>query len=351
VRIFYGPRHREHAPGVEFDGDRCRVAPCPEIPERAEAILAALQRHRLAELQSPRKVSLGELAAVHDPGMLEFLEGFGREVMGPSGEAAGRSEVLADAFALRGGHFGRRPADRLRQFGFYCFDPQTALGAGTWAAALEAAGCALGGAGALLSAAAGDGRAPVYALCRPPGHHAGPDFFGGYCYLNNAALAAARLAAEGAAAVLDLDYHHGNGTQAIFYSSSRVLFVSLHADPQRAYPYFCGYVEERGDGEGLGFNRNWPLPLRCEQGRYLDTLRRALEDIAKFAPRFLVVSLGTDTCQEDPVGGMGLSVEGFGLAAAAVRSLGLPTLVVQEGGYRTAVIGECVAAFLAGLGE
>jgi acetoin utilization deacetylase AcuC-like enzyme len=203
-------------------------------------------------------------------------------------------------FALRG--LDRRPEDPVRQVGYYCFDPQTPL--------LE-------------------GDRLAYALCRPPGHHAGRDYYGRYCYLNNAALAAQRLLSRGRPAILDLDYHHGNGTQDIFYDSAEVLFVSLHADPNSSYPSFSGYREQRGSGAGLGFN----LKIRA------------------FQPDYLVVSLSVDTVQGDPVGGLQLPVESFPGLGKMIGSLALPSLVVQEGGYSLRLCGACVTGFLAGLSD
>jgi acetoin utilization deacetylase AcuC-like enzyme len=341
MRIVYSDRHLLHAPREEMDGKAGRFRPHAETPERATGILRTLKEQRLGEALPPRRYALEVLTAVHDPGLIDFYQ----RIL-PAWEArTGRpGPVLPDVFALRG--LDRRPEDPVRQAGWYCFDPQTPLLPGTWEAAREAAACAVTGADLLL-----EGDRLAYALCRPPGHHAGRDYYGGYCYLNNAALAARRLLDRGRPAILDIDYHHGNGTQDIFYASGDVLFVSLHADPNCSYPCFSGYREQRGTGAGRGFNLNFPLPADTGEAAYRDVLAEALEQIRAFRPDFLVVSLGVDTVQGDPVGGLRLPVESFPGLGAMIAGLALPVLVVQEGGYSLQLAGACVAGFLAGLAE
>jgi acetoin utilization deacetylase AcuC-like enzyme len=309
------------------------------VPQRALGILESLREKSMGEVLPPRRYSLEELTAVHDPGLIEFYQ----RILPAWQARTGRpGPVLPDVFALRG--LDRRPRDVVRQVGYYCFDPQTPLLEGTWEAACQAAACALTGADLLL-----EGERAAYALCRPPGHHAGRDYYGGYCYLNNAALAARRLLARGRPAVLDIDYHHGNGTQDIFYDSPEVLFASLHADPDTSYPCYSGYREQRGSAEGLGFNHNFPLPPGTNQEAYREILAQALEAIRAFRADFLVVSLGVDTVLEDPVGGLEVPVESFPGLGGMIGSLAVPVLVVQEGGYSLRLAGPCVAGFLAGL--
>ncbi len=339
--ILYSPAHARHAPRFEMDAELGGFRPSPEVPARAEAILRVLRERGLGTAQTPPPAPppLEALYEAHDPGLVRFLstirpiwsERIGRDVA-----------VVPDVFALR--RLARRPADPLRQAGWYCFDPQTPLLEGTWEAALTAAGCALEGAQRLAA-----GERLAYALCRPPGHHAGRDYYGGYCYLNNAAIAAARLRRLGPVAVLDVDYHHGNGTQDIFYGSGEVLYVSLHADPDTAYPCFSGYRDETGEGAGRGANLNFPLPRDTDEAGYLAALEAALEGIGRFRPECLVVSLGVDTARGDPIGGLGLAPESFRRLGARVGALGRPTLVVQEGGYSLDLAGPCAAWFLEGL--
>jgi acetoin utilization deacetylase AcuC-like enzyme len=229
--------------------------------------------------------------------------------------------------------------------GFYAVDPSTPIVEGTWDAALAAARCALGAA-----AAVADGARSAYALCRPPGHHAGPSTYGGYCYLNNAALAAQLLRDRGLrrVAVLDLDAHHGNGTQEIFWERADVLFVSIHGTPETEYPYFLGWADERGAGAGEGFTVNHPLAHDATWTEYAPALDAALEAVAAFAPDALVVSLGVDTFEGDPISPIALRGEHFPLVGRRLASLRAPTVLVQEGGYALAELGELVAGVLGG---
>ena len=195
-----------------------------------------------------------------------------------------------------------------------------------------------------------EGDQSVYALCRPPGHHAAGDLYGGYCYLNHAAIAAKYLSAAGRVAILDVDYHHGNGTQSIFYGTDAVLFVSIHADPDFEYPYFSGHADESGAGAGLGLNVNLPLAIGTDEARYLEALDRALNEVDRFDPALLVVSLGVDACREDPLGKFDLPVAAFETTGRRLARTALPTLLVQEGGYDLRSIGACVQNVLDAFG-
>ena len=187
----------------------------------------------------------------------------------------------------------------------------------------------------------------AYALCRPPGHHAFADMAGGFCYLNNTAIAAQRLLTQSdRVAILDVDLHHGNGTQGIFYRRPDVLTVSLHADPAAFYPFFWGYADERGAGEGLGYNYNLPLPLGTGDDAYLDTLDMALTRIERFAPDMLVVALGLDAYEGDPLAGLSITTKGFGRIGAAIAEMQLPTVLIQEGGYLSKALGDNLKSFL-----
>ena len=196
------------------------------------------------------------------------------------------------------------------------------------------------------------GASTAYGLCRPPGHHAPHAAFGGFCYFNNAAIAAQHALASGAerVTILDVDYHHGNGTQQLFWSRADVQYISLHADPARAYPYFCGFEDETGTLAGLGNNLNLPLEAGCDDSTFLRVLNRACDAIERFDPSLLIVSLGVDTYRNDPLGDFALTTASYGDQGARIAALGRPTVVVQEGGYDLATIGRNVHAFLAGLG-
>ncbi len=347
--VYRSTAQRKHAPAHQFDGSGHVIEPYPETPARIAAILEALAEAGAAfEIREASGCDPRDLPPVHDPGLLEFL----RDIYPFYHRSTGRiGPVVPDTMnpgrdrAQPAGSPRRRPASLLGQLGWYGFDAQTPITEGTWEAALGAASCALAAARAV---AAGAGVA--YAACRPPGHHSGPDFYGGYGFLNNAALAAASLAAGGArVAVIDVDYHHGNGTQEIFYRDPAVLYVSLHADPDWAYPYFWGRADEHGAGAGEGATRNFPLALGSREAAYLAALDDAVRVASAFAADRLVVSLGTDTFAGDPLGTFGLGVDSFARIGERIARLRLPAVIVQEGGYNVAEIGRCVRRFLEGL--
>lgn len=331
--------HAQHRAPHEFlDG---RLIPPYESPERAEIIRAAVERASLGPIVRPRAFGDAPLRAVHAPDFLDYLEHAYERWTAAGGDTAA---VLPSTLAVR--WMDRRCLHPLVAPGYYSFDLSAPIVAGTYRAARASADIALTGAALLL-----EGEPLAYALCRPPGHHAGSDMYGGYCYLNNAAIAAEQLACSGASrvAILDIDFHHGNGTQQIFYGRDDVLFVSIHADPAREYPYFGGYADERGTGAGTGFNLNLPLEAGVDDARYLAVLDEALAAIRAFAPRFLVLSAGFDTFAEDPIGDFSLASAAYPAIGQRISALGLPTLVVQEGGYAVAALGENAAGLLRGM--
>jgi len=341
MKIIYSGAHDLHHPlfGMDPEG---RV-PISDVPDRALDILRALDAASIGTVIAPGEVDRTTLQRVHSPEYLEYLR-TAYQAWCDAGEP--ESGVLPDVFpAFRPANPGRSPAKRA---GWFAFDLLAPIVRGTYEAALAAASVALTGA-RLLTA----GESLAYALCRPPGHHAGPDFLGGYCYLNNAAIAATMLSESGdkphRVAILDIDAHHGNGTQTVFYDSPDVFFASLHADPNDDYPYYWGFAEERGVGDGEGTNLNIPLPLGTEDEAYCDALQRALDAVVQFSAEYLVVSLGTDSLASDAVGELALSNDCFGRLGKLVGALRTPTLVVQEGGYVLGEMGDCVAGFLAGL--
>lgn len=238
----------------------------------------------------------------------------------------------------------RKPKELEVRAGYYCIDTFTPLNLNAFLAARNAVDCTMTAADALLS-----GARAAYSLVRPPGHHAERKAFGGFCYFNNAAVAANYMSKYGRVAMLDVDYHHGNGQQDIFYTSSKILTVSIHGHPNFAYPYFSGFAEEKGEGEGVGFNINYPMPETLESSKYRETLNHALEKIKKFRPDFLVVCLGLDTGKGDPTGTWQLKPDDFKKNGEMIKSLKLPTLVVQEGGYRQSSLGSNVKNFFVGL--
>jgi acetoin utilization deacetylase AcuC-like enzyme len=238
------------------------------------------------------------------------------------------------------------PGPISMRLGWWCFETTTPLTHGTYDAARSSVDVALTAAQHVL-----DGDAVAYGLCRPPGHHAPRAAYGGYCFFNNAAIVADHVAATTGSkvTVLDVDYHHGNGTQQIFYGRDDVQFVSLHGDPARAYPYISGFTEETGTGSGLGATTNYPLAARTSDDDYLAALSSACDEISAFGSEFVVVSLGLDTYYDDPISDLAVSPDGFESSGDLVRQLGLPTVVLQEGGYATDELGENVHRWLTGI--
>ena len=339
--VVYSEAHRQHDPPFEI-AEGGTKQPLFEAPARMERIRAALDVAGWAAYVAPADHGLAPILAVHAADYVAFLR---------TGYASWRAEAAAlgahiDPTVLLGTVWPSRraqgrPATAAGQAGYYAMDTACPIVAGTYAAALTSAHCAVTGADLLLA-----GEPAVFALCRPPGHHAGQDFAGGYCYFNNASIAARRLAAHGRVALLDVDFHAGNGTQDIFYADPGVLTVDIHAHPERQYPYFAGYAEERGAGPGLGFHHNFPLPYKTDDARYLATLAAGLAEIRAFAPRWLVISFGADIYAGDPIGDLAVTTPGFAAIGAAVAALGLPALIVMEGGYNTGQLGVNTVNFL-----
>lgn len=327
--VFHALHHVRHDPSAH-----------PDNPERVDRLLRGAIDFGLTA-RSPADAGLSPIAAVHSPALLDLLQTayqqFAKLKEGPR-------PAVPDSFAVRD-LAGYLPRSIWGKLGHYCSDDLTPILEGTWTAAYWSAQTAISGAQALVA-----GMPLVYALCRPPGHHAYPDLYGGYCYLNNAAIAAQLLAANGRRpAILDIDYHHGNGTQAVFYDRADVFFCSLHADPEDEYPYYCGFATEIGRGEGEGHTLNLPLPLETGETAYLHALDRALEAIENFAPDVLLVSLGFDTLSGDPHGGLRLEAGSFRPIGRLLAGLRQPVLLVQEGGYLLSGLGPALVALLEGL--
>jgi len=334
VKLFYDERQARHAPARELqDGE---WAPYAETPSRIGSIL-----EQYGDCHPVHDFGMDPLLAVHDADYLTFL----REAHG-RWQAAGRpGDAIGYTFPIR----GRRKLSLERidaALGAYAFDVGTPIAQGTWEAAYWSAQCALT---ALDEIAAGARHA--FALCRPPGHHAGADYMGGYCYLNNAAIAARRAGTLGLGpvAILDVDYHHGNGTQDIFLRDPRVLFASIHADPATDYPFYWGHADERGEDQGTGTTLNLPLARGARWPDYSLALRTALEAIDAWGAAMMVVSFGADTFVRDPISHFALEREDYCRLGAAIGELRRPTLVVMEGGYAVSELGSNVAAFLDGL--
>ena len=307
-----------------------------ERPARVDVILKALEVLPDVEKLPTRNFGERPIRAVHDADFVNYLRNFCLEL--PDGEM-----VYPYVFPIR--RTDRPPRDLSMRAGYYCIDTFTPLSRDAYKAARAAVNVALSGAVALLK-----GHQLVYSLCRPPGHHAERDTYGGFCYFCNGAIAAQYLRERlGKVAVLDVDYHHGNGTQDIFYHRSDVLTVSIHGHPSFAYPYFAGFADEVGEGEGKGFNCNLPLPENVDDARYLAALDDALARVRKFAPEALVVSLGLDIAKADPTGTWSLTGDGLFEVGRRIGALRMPTLMVQEGGYNIRSLGRNAAGLLTGV--
>lgn len=306
-----------------------------EAPVRIPVIAKEIAKLSFMETVRAKKYPEKHIRAVHDADYVDYLRRACKSV------PAGRS-IYPAVFPLR--NTTRPPKDLPMRAGYFCMDTFTPLNRNAYSAAQGAVNCALTGAELLL-----DGRHYAYALVRPPGHHAERGAFGGFCYFNSASIAANFLTRYGKVAVLDVDYHHGNGTQDIFYDRADVLTVSLHGHPRDAYPFFSGFEDERGEGAGEGFNINYPLAEDTTPERYHKVLATALKAIVRFQPRYLVVALGLDTAKGDPTGSWKLKADDFRINGEMIGKLGLTTLVVQEGGYLTRTLGTNARNFLSGL--
>lgn len=302
-----------------------------EHPRRAEMVLTQVQTTNLGTVIAPHDFGLAPILRVHDRHFVEFLQTAWHEWQAAHGDY----DALPLNWAVRTMRHDRIPETIDGKLSYYSFDAGTPITSGTWRAAIAAANVALTGANQL------QGDRTAFALCRPPGHHAAADFYGGYCFLNNAAIAAQALRDGGCdrVAILDVDYHHGNGTQAIFYDRADVLFVSIHADPLQDFPYFLGFADERGSGAGEGYNHNYPLRWGTSWDCYQEALLDAIAKIQQYRPDAIVVSLGVDTFCEDPISRFQLTSNNFLQIGAVLSKLACPTLFVLEGGYAIDAIG------------
>jgi len=336
MKVYYSEAHRKHDPPFEiFDGG-LRV-PYLENPDRMDRILNALRETDWAEIAEPKDFGLDPILAVHDKGYLDFLASAWTEWL--ASDARDKSTLLPSTFALR--RHPQKPASLLGRAGYYMMDLSACIVEGTYSAALASANCALSAAETVAN-----GEQSAFALCRPPGHHAGKDYAGGYCFINNASVAANWLSAKGNVALLDVDYHCGNGTQDIFYERDDVLTISIHADPNFEYPAYAGYADETGSGAGLGFHKNLPLEKGTDDVHYLSALEEALGLIRKFAPTYLVISAGMDIYADDPLGTIKVSTEGIGAIGNQISALDLPTVIVMEGGYANDALAKNILSFL-----
>lgn len=336
IPVFFHEDQLSHKPKFEWAfGDKI---PHPETTHRAESILESLQADNgRFEMREPTAFPLQTIKAIHNKGMIDVFQ-------------SAQSLPIDQTFypSVFPYHRDRSNLDtsNIRHAGAFCFDSGTPLNATTYAAAAWSAASASEAGKAVSS-----GECKVsYALCRPPGHHASRDLFGGYCYFNNAAIVAHQMRKlNKKVVILDIDFHHGNGTQVLFYSNPDVLVINIHGDPSEFYPYFSGFKEETGRGAGQGFNINIPLSSGCDGDEYFKVLeKQVIPSIRSYNPDALIVSAGFDTYVGDPIGSFSLQTSDYGPIAEIISKLNLPTVVVQEGGYEAKRLGKNVATFLEG---
>jgi acetoin utilization deacetylase AcuC-like enzyme len=340
MKIIYSDAHRGHGGAPELRGET--LVPMAECPERMESILTALAAVGLSHVEAPTSHELDAALRIHDKDFVAFLER--AYPMWQARHGTG-SAAFARVFGMRG--LAQKPNfDSIEaMLSAYTFDIFSPIVAGTWTAIRSALDVTLTGAELIRK-----GDRTIFSLCRPPGHHASSDLAGGYCYLNNAAIAAQYFRDQGAGrvAILDIDYHHGNGTQRIFYEREDVFFVSLHGRPEEEYPFLLGFGQETGAGRGEGFNLNLPMPLGTGIESYRQALGQGIARIRDYAPDVIVVSLGVDTFEGDPVGGFRLQTPDYLRLGQAIATLGLPSHFVMEGGYAIEALGANVTNVLQG---
>ncbi|KWC83588.1 histone deacetylase family protein [Burkholderia cepacia] len=335
MNTYFHPEQLLHHPRSYLSRGRMREP--QEVPERAVRLVAAV-RSLDFDVREPADCGTAPIAAVHDMNYLRFLEEAHRDwkrMPDDWGDEVMSNVFVRDPNPLRG---------VLAKAARYLADGSCPVGANTWRAAYWSAQSALAAA-----ADVNDGARGAYALCRPPGHHARRDAAGGFCYLNNAAIAAqALLGRHRRVAILDTDMHHGQGVQEIFYGRDDVLYVSIHGDPTNFYPVVAGYEEETGTGAGDGFNLNLPMPHGAPESAFFERLDDALRALARFQPDALVLALGFDIYKDDPQSQVAVTTDGFGRLGGAIGALGLPTVIVQEGGYHLESLDANARAFFGG---
>ncbi|MEN9868960.1 MAG: acetylpolyamine aminohydrolase [Pseudomonadota bacterium] len=339
---FYNEQHTLHKGGIELARDK--VLPWFERPERAEFVLAELQRRNLGPILNPQRVALGSLERIHSVRYLDFLRHAWQEWLALDPANAGK-DALPSVWPIRTLRDDIEPINFNAKLGLFSMDNCSPLSSGTWLAAKAGADCAINAAHALQGEERGS-----FALTRPPGHHAGLDFSGGFCFLNNAALAAQHLLDNGCkrVAILDIDFHHGNGTQSIFYERADVLTLSIHGDPRTEFPFYLGFADETGSAAGLGSNLNIPLPAGSATSTWFAALETACLRIQTSRIEALVVALGVNSFIGDPVAGFQLQSADFLRVGERIGVLGLPTAFMFEGGYALNEIGVNVVNVLEG---
>ena len=343
MKIIYSDHHYHQSPELELAGGS--LVPSFENPSRAEHVLERVKKVGLGEIITPHEFDLQALLAVHDESYIQFLQNAWQEWI-----AAGHQGEIIPLCWPVGQTSDVLPRHIKGKVGYYAQGTDTNITEGTWMAALAGAKSALTGAALVSKAVKNNQKMGVFSLIRPPGHHATKSSYGGYCFLNNAAIAAQYCRDQGIAkvAILDVDFHHGNGTQDIFNDRDDVFFTSIHGDPLDNFPYFWGHASEQGIGAGEGFNLNLPLPNGTTFKVWREALKTCLAEIDQFAAEVLIVSLGVDTFEDDPISSFKLKTSDYLVMGADIADLGLPTLFVMEGGYNVEELGVNMVNVLQG---
>lgn len=338
MKTIYSKNHQLHY-GIELKNGN--ISPSFEKPDRANIILAHVIKSGIGEVLSEKDFPRECYVAAHSDNYVYFLETAWDEWK----KAGNSHNALPLVWPVRDLNSKVEPLTIDGKLGFYSMDAGAPITQGTWQAVKSSANTALTAMELILN-----GDKSAFALCRPPGHHAAKDYMGGYCYLNNAAIAAEHALKNGAKkiAVLDIDFHHGNGTQNIFYNRSDVMFLSIHGDPSVSYPYFSGNKDECGIEDGYGFNKNYPLKKGTDWLAYSEVLKEVATEIIEFNPDYLIVSLGVDTFENDPISHFSIKSEDYLKMGAILKEVGVPTLFVMEGGYMVDEIGVNVVNVLKG---
>lgn len=334
IPVFFNRKQLDHKPLYEWAmGEKIEH---PETTSRAENILSAVSNDpSLFKVFEPKEIEKSVLKKVHRPGIISLYEASKKILEGTT--------FYPSVFPKKRDH--DYDPDDIRRAGYFCFDSGTPLTSTTWDAAVGSASSAND---ASLYVESGAGKV-AYALCRPPGHHASRDLFGGYCYFNNAGIIATRVKKQCRVVILDIDFHHGNGTQEIFYKDKQVLFISIHGHPKEFYPFFSGFEHEVGADEGKGFNCNITLPKSCDGQEYMKTIRKKVIPMIKaFDPGFFILSAGFDTYKKDPIGKFTLDTSDYNVLGEELAKINLPTVILQEGGYCVDELGANVVSFLRG---
>jgi acetoin utilization deacetylase AcuC-like enzyme len=335
MKAFYHEDQSQHDP--KFYMKNGKSTPAREVPERGDIF-----RNILAELDitinPATDFGLSYIAQIHSPDYLNFLQS-----VYPKWEKLPDASKEIIPKSSPGRYAATYPKDIIGQVGWHLMDTSCPLGEGTWSGVYACAQTAISAADAVANKECDS----AYAVCRPPGHHAASDGAAGFCFLNNSAIAAQRLLKDfDRVAILDVDLHHGNGTQAIFWNRRDVMTISIHADPAYCYPHYWGYAHEKGEGDGYGYNLNFPIPGGTGDAEYMEVLEQAIDQLNAYAPDVIILALGLDASEQDPFAVLNITTEGFGEIGKRVAALKKPTVIVQEGGYISPILGNNLAAVL-----